>query len=165
METMSRRETALRMREAAEADRPRLVELINKAFSMEAFLGGTRTDETRLAAEMEKGRVLVAEDGAGRMVASVYMERRGGNGYLGMLAVDPAEQRKGLAHRLVEEAEERLRREGCAAVEILVLSLRPELLPVYRRFGYVETGIEEFRPGRPLQPGLKCHCIVMTKRL
>ncbi len=66
---------------------------------------------------------------------------------------------------MVEAAEERLRQQGCKAVDIAVLRLRPELLPLYRRFGYVETGSEEFKPSRPLRPGVECHCIVMSKRL
>jgi hypothetical protein len=44
--------------------------------------------------------------------------------------------------------------------------MRPELLPLYRRFGYVETGIEEeFRPTRALAPGVECHGIKMSKQL
>jgi hypothetical protein len=36
---------------------------------------------------------------------------------------------------------------------------------IYRRFGYVETGTEEFIRARPLKDGLGCHCIVMSKKL
>jgi GNAT superfamily N-acetyltransferase len=93
------------------------------------------------------------------------MERRGARGYLGMLAVDPARQGGGLGRRLVEAVEDRFRRQGCEAVDITVLSLRPELLPIYRRFGYVETGAEEFKSPQALRHGLECHCIVMSKEL
>ena len=158
-------ESPLHVREAAPADRPQLVALINTAFSIEDFIGGTRTDDENLAEHMAKGSILMAEDGAGRLLASVYVERRGARGYMGMLAVDPAHQGKGLAHRLVEAAEERFRRQGCEAVDIVVLNLRPELLPIYRRFGYVETGTQEFHSTRPLRPGVECHCIVMSKPL
>ena len=154
-----------RVREAAAADRPRLISLINSAFSVETFLEGARTDEVRLAAMMAKGAILVAEDRDGRLLASVYMERRGPRGYLGMLAVDPARQGEGLGRRLMEAAEARFREQGCEGVDITVLNLRPELLPIYRRFGYVETGTEEFKPSRPLRPRLECHCIVMSKQL
>jgi hypothetical protein len=50
-------------------------------------------------------------------------------------------------------------------LEITALSLRPELLRLDRRFGYVETETEEFKASRPLRPGVQCHCIVMSKRL
>lgn len=156
---------AIRFREAVAQDRARLIALVNSAFSVETFLGGTRTDEARLTATMARGSILVAEDGGGRLLASAHIERRGRRGYLGMLAVDPAQQGKGLARRLVEQAEDRLRAQGCEVVDITVLNMRPELLPIYRRFGYVETGAEEFKTPQMLKPGVKCHGIVMSKRL
>ena len=155
----------IRFRPAAATDRPQLIPLINSAFSVETFLQGPRTDEERLAASMEKGTILVAEDGEGRLLASIYTELRGNLGYAGMLAVDPAHQRSRLGRRMMEAAEERFRANGCDAVEISVLSLRPELLPIYRRFGFAETGTEDFHYPHPLAPGLECHCIVMQKRL
>lgn len=157
--------TTLRFRVATAEDSSRLIALINAAFAIETFLDYTRTDAVRLAAMMEKGSILVAEDAQGQMLGSVYTEVRGKRGYLGMLAVDPAHQKGGLGRRIVAAAEKRFSQLGCEAVDITVLSLRPELPPIYRRFGYVETGTEEFVPSRPLQKGLECHCIVMSKRL
>jgi ribosomal protein S18 acetylase RimI-like enzyme len=156
---------SLHFRVAVTADRPRLISLINLAFAVEKFLASTRTNDSHLAAMMEKGRILIAEDPTGKLLACVYVELRGPRGYLGMLAVDPAHQRSGVGRRLMEAAEERFRQIGCEAVDITVLSLRPELPPIYRRLGYVETGIEEFHPTRPLREGLECHCIVMSKDL
>ena len=156
---------SLLFRAATAADAPRLISLVNSAYSIETFLEGTRTDDERLAAMMGKGRILIAEDGAGRLLTCVYIEVRGSRGYLGLLAVDPAHQGSGLARRVIQAAEDRLRDEGCEAVDIVVLSLRPELLPIYHRFVYIETGIEEdFRPTRPLAPGFECHGIRMSKR-
>jgi ribosomal protein S18 acetylase RimI-like enzyme len=156
---------AVRLRLAAPADGPRLIALTNAAFAVESFFDGTRIDSERLAALMAKGRILIAVDRGGKLVASVYMELRGTRGYLGMLAVDPALQGRGLGRKMVGVAENRFRRLRLTAVDITVLSLRPELPPIYRKLGYVETGTEEFRPSVPLKPGLKCHCIVMSKPL
>ena len=154
------------IRVATDADRPRLIALVNSAFSIETFLEGTRTDDERIAALMQKGCILMAEDASGKLLACVYTEVRGPRGYLGQLAVDPAHQGNGLGRIMVEAAEERLRLEGCEAVDIIVLNLRPELPPLYRRFGYIETGVEEgFRPTRTLAPGLECHGIKMSKKL
>jgi ribosomal protein S18 acetylase RimI-like enzyme len=114
---------------------------------------------------MEKGTILVAENIRGQLLASVYTELRGNHGYVGMLAVNPDHQGGGLGRRLMKAAEERFRAHGCDAVEITVLSLRPELLAIYRRFGFVETGTEPFHYPHPLAPGLECHCIVMQKPL
>jgi predicted N-acetyltransferase YhbS len=157
--------SSLHIRPATETDIPRLVRMVNSAFSIETFLEGTRTDETGLAATMSKGQVLVAEEAEGAPLGSIYAEVRGSRGYMGMLAVDPARQGQGVASLLVGAAEENLRRAGCEAVDICVLSLRPELLPLYRRFGFVESGTEEFSYGRTFREPIECHCVVMSKEL
>jgi ribosomal protein S18 acetylase RimI-like enzyme len=153
------------VRTATAADRPRLIPLINAAFAVETFLSGPRTDEERLAAAMTKGAILTAEDADGKLVASIYVELRGSRGYSGMLAVDPAHQRSGLGRRMMEAAENYLRQHGCTAIDITVLSLRPELPPLYRKFGFVETGTEEFVYPHPIKDGQTCHCILMSKPL
>jgi len=50
-------------------------------------------------------------------------------------------------------------------MDLSVLSLRPELLPFYRKLGYVATGTEKFHPSRRLKAGLECHSVVMSKSL
>jgi ribosomal protein S18 acetylase RimI-like enzyme len=153
------------VRIAKESDRARLVPLINAAFSIETFLEGSRTDGTRLAADMEKGTILVAEDAEDNLLASVYTELRGDDGYIGMLAVDPKLQRSGLGRRMAEAAENHLRSLGCKAVRITVLSLRPELLPLYRKMGFVEIGTEPMHFARTIADGAECHSVVMSKPL
>jgi ribosomal protein S18 acetylase RimI-like enzyme len=162
-------EEALRIRIAGPSDLPRLVELINAAFVVESFIEGTRTDAARLAEQMKKGVILLAEQDEGQPfasvcpLASVYVEKRGNRGYVGMLAVAPERQGRGLGRRMMREAEAWLRREGCAGVDLTVLSLRTELPAIYRRFGYVETGTLPFKPDQRLKDGYECHCIVMSK--
>jgi GNAT superfamily N-acetyltransferase len=136
-------DSAFRIRAAIESDRAQLIPLINSAFLIESFLEGTRTDDERLTAAMAKGTILIAEDTSGCPVGCVYVEVRGLRGHLGMLAVDPDHQGSGLARGIIEAAEDHLRQLECNAVDITVLSLRSELLPIYRRFGFVETGVEE----------------------
>jgi len=165
--SLPKSDSSLRVRVATEGDSARLIPLINSAYSIETFLEGTRTDEVRLASMMRKGNVLVAEaaDSSGQLLGCVYTEVRGERGYLGQLAVDPAYKSARLGRMIVEAAEDHLRRQGCVAVDITVLSMRTELPPIYRRFGYVETGIEEFHPTQPLKSGVECHSIVMSKQL
>jgi ribosomal protein S18 acetylase RimI-like enzyme len=155
----------LHIRLATSADRPRLIPLINSAFSIETFLEGTRTDDERLAAMMQKGEILVAEDSSGQILASIYAETRSNRGYLGMLAVDPAHQRSGLGKQMLSAAENHFRASGCEAIDITVLSLRPELLPIYRRLGFIDSGTEEFQMSRATTDGQHCHCIKMSKPL
>jgi len=153
------------IRSATKADVMAMIAVVNAAFAIESFLVGTRTDEQRMEEMLQKGEFVIAEDEAGTIVACVYVERRGERGYFGMLAVDPARQGIGLGRAMVEAAEDRCRESGCTNVDISVLSLRTELLPLYRNLGYSETGVEVFHPSRPLKEGVKCHSIVLSKKL
>jgi ribosomal protein S18 acetylase RimI-like enzyme len=157
--------TELYIRTAAATDTERLIPLINAAFFVETFLEKPRTDPERMAAAMEKGTILVGEDAGGTILASVYIEVRGQRGYIGMLAVDPARQRSGLGRRMMQAAEDRLRSLGCTAADINVLSLRPELPPLYRKLGFVETGTEPFAYPSAITGNQPCHCIIMSKPL
>jgi ribosomal protein S18 acetylase RimI-like enzyme len=156
-------DSSLSIRLATEADSARLIALVNSAYAVESFLEGTRIDEDRLAAYLRKGEILVMEAPGGRLVACIYLENRGQRGYLGMFAVDPASQGQWHGRKMVRAAEERLRKQGCEAIDIVVLSLRPELPPIYRRWGYRETGTEELHDPHRLQTGLDCHGIIMSK--
>jgi len=161
----SGRNTHLSVRRADANDRGGVVELINSAFAIEKFLEGNRTNEDEVAQRMRKGEFLLGHDESGTLVAVVYVELRGPRGYFGMLAVDPKRQGRGLGREMVAAAEAYCREKGCTAMDLTVLSLRPELPPLYRKLGYIENGIEEFRPSRPLEDSLECHCIVMSKAL
>ncbi|HEV2398085.1 MAG TPA: HAD-IA family hydrolase [Candidatus Sulfotelmatobacter sp.] len=161
----SARNAHLIFRCAGADDRASMVVLINSAFAIEKFLEGNRTNESELAERMRKGKFLLGHDESGTLIAVVYVELRGSRGYFGMLAVDPKRQGNGIGRKMVEAAEEYCREKGCTAMDLTVLSLRPELPPLYRKLGYVENGTEEFRPSRPLKDSLQCHCIVMSKAL
>jgi len=154
-----------RIRLATSADVPAIIVVVNAAFSIETFLEGTRTDEKRMADMMAKGEFLVAEDGSGRIVASIYTETNGERGYCGMLAVDPSHQGSSLFRRMAKAVEEHCRNRGCTHLDISVLNLRPELPPVYRRMGFVEVGTEEFHLTQRLKAGMDAHCIIMRKQL
>lgn len=142
-----------------------MVGVINAAFAVEMFFEGTRTDPERLTQAMTEGEFFVAEGEGGRIIGCVYVEREGNRGYFGMLSVMPAFQRRGIGRALVEAAEHWALAQGCIAMDIWVLNLRSELLPLYRRLGYCETGTQSFKPLRPLKSGAAAHCIVMSKQL
>lgn len=164
------------IREATGGDVPALVELVNEAYAIEDFLEGTRTDAARIQSELAKGKILVAMERVGSPIVScVYVELRGrdfGNddravraGYMGLLAVKPEFQGAGIARRMAEAAEGYFRKHGCTSVEISVLSLRGELLPIYKRWGFEEVGTEKFGFHRALKPGVECHTILLAKPL
>ncbi|HUG52316.1 MAG TPA: GNAT family N-acetyltransferase [Vicinamibacteria bacterium] len=152
-----------RPRPAALEDAPRIAALINAAYQVERFfVEGDRTSAEEVASLLGRGSFLLAEDGEA-LVGCVYAEPRGERGYFGLLSVDPGRQVQGLGRRLVAAAEDLLRQKGCRAVEILVVNLREELPPFYRRLGYVEEARVPFPPAvRLLRP---CHFISMAKRL
>jgi GNAT superfamily N-acetyltransferase len=152
------------IRLAGQDDSPELIAMINEAFAIEEFLEGTRTDEVRLQDMMGTGKFLLAEDDHHRVMASVYVELRGSRGYLGMLAVSRKHQGKGLGRIMVGAAEKYCREQGCTAMDLTVLSLRPDLPPFYRKLGYAEVRTEDFIPSRRLKDGMQCHAIVMSKQ-
>lgn len=152
------------VRGATSAEILAIVRIVNAAYSVEDFVEGERTTPSAIAEMMEKGEFLVAEV-SGEIRGSVYVEVRGARGYLGMLAVDPRKQGNGIGRNLVEAAEQHCRERGCEWMDIVVLSLRPELPPYYRKLGYEEVRREPFKLSRPLKPGYECHGIIMSKRL
>lgn len=146
----------LRIRPATAADRDVLIAHINAAYAIaEPFMDGPRTDPERLSAAMEQGVFLLAEDESGRLVASVYLELRGTRGYIGMLAVTPAQQRSGIGRRMMQAAEDHFRAHHCTDVDLTVLSVRTELPPIYLSYGFEITGAEPFVYPHPLKDGLK----------
>ena len=154
---------SLPLRRGTAADAPRIAALVNAAFQVESFfVEGDRTSTAEIAAMMGKGSFLLAEEERA-LVGCVYVEPRGESGYLGLLSVDPARQAKGLGRSLVAAAEDHCRGAGCRRMEMLIVNLRTELPPFYRRLGYAESGTAPFPDnGRAKQP---CHFIRMSKPL
>lgn len=131
------------LREATERDIPAMMEVVNAAFEEEAFfVNRPRTHPAQLAEHFRLGRFLLAHEGS-ELVASVYYELRGERGYIGMLAVRPDLQRRGLGRAMMQAAEDVLRGAGCRIAELSVVNVRTALTGVYRRLGYRETGSAE----------------------
>lgn len=114
--------------------------VINLAFraAESFFVEGDRITPEILQSMLDKGNFLLAEAAAG-LVGCVYVELQGERAYFGLLAVDPARQHRGLGRRLIDEAENHARADGCHAMDLRIVNLREELPPFYRRLGYVES--------------------------
>ena len=89
--------------------------------------------------------------------------------YLGMLAVDPEHQARGLARRLIDWAEQTARDEfGARAMQMTVIGQRRELIQYYERRGYLDTGerqafpLDDPRFGLPKTRAL--YFVVLEKR-
>lgn len=153
----------LSVRTATVTDVPPLVSLINAAFAVErAFVDRDRTDVDEIAAFLEKGIFLIADGIAGDADACIYVETRGDRGYIGMLAVRPGLQARGLGHRMMAAAEQYCRAAGCRVVDIRIVNLRLELPGFYRSLGYVDAGISTFDDPKLTKPA---HFMLMTKEL
>lgn len=155
----------MEFRFAGESDSSGLLKLINQAFSVEAFFHiGPRLDPRRIQPHFQKGRFLVAES-EGALLGCVYVEVHADDSYLGLLSVEPSQQKTGLGRRLVAAAEEFAREMGARRMDLTVVNLRTELPPYYARLGYKVIGEEpipeEMRP-RVNQP---CYFIRMSKPL
>jgi ribosomal protein S18 acetylase RimI-like enzyme len=154
---------SIQIRPALPADTESLVHLINAAFRVEQrFIEGDRIGAKGVHSYMAKGKFLVACNPTA-LAACVYVELRGGRGYLGLLGVDPLLQGTGLGRKMMDAAESFFRKEGCRAIDLRVISARTPLPSFYRHLGYLEIGTAPFAPDVPLK--LSCHYILMSKTL
>ena len=83
---------------------------------------------------------LVAElDGA--VAGTVMAGYEGHRGWINYLAVDPAVRRRGLARRLMAEAERLLRQRGCPKINLQVRTDNREALAFYERIGFAQDAV------------------------
>lgn len=142
------------LRAAADADVPEIVGLVQAAYRGEGgwtteshLVDGHRTDADEVLAMLADPCVtlLVAQQ-AGEIVGCCYTRRDPADAdgltraELGLFAVRPDAQSRGLGGRLLEAQAERLRTSGTDVLVIQVLQGRPELQQWYRRHGFTDTG-------------------------
>ncbi|GGX53897.1 GNAT family acetyltransferase [Saccharospirillum salsuginis] len=72
----------------------------------------------------------------GRLVATAMGGYEGHRGWVNYLAVDPDLQRQGLARRMMEALEERLRTLGCPKINLQVRETNAAVLAFYEALGY-----------------------------
>ena len=151
------------LREASASDVPEIVSLINRAFAVESFFkNGDRTSPETVREDMKDGNFLLLYEGDA-LVGCIYVKITRDHAYLGTLSVDPARQKAGLGTRMMGEAEAYARAKGCKVLDIRIVNLRTELPPIYRKFGFVETGTETLKDTTKFtQP---VHFVTMSKTL
>jgi len=146
----------LEQRLAQESDIPVLCALVNAAYRGETsragwtteadLLTGVRTSERTIQALLarEDACILIGEDASGVMAASICLERHpevSGTVHLGMIAVSPLLQNRGYGKTMILAAEKLARVQWAAQrTEMMVISLRQELIAFYQRLGYQATG-------------------------
>lgn len=149
---------------AVEDDAEALTALINAAFrkAESFFVDGDRVTPDFVRASLKKGTFLVIEEGR-KLSGCVYVEINGDRAYLGLLSVDPENQRSGIGSKLMNAAENFCANAGCRFVDLRLVNLRQELPAFYRRHGYVETGTLPFDEAAATR--IPCHFVQMTKQL
>jgi ribosomal protein S18 acetylase RimI-like enzyme len=144
----------VQFRQATAADVPAIVDLVESAYRGEGsrigwtteadLLDGQRTDAAAVQALIDDPatHVLLAEDGAGgALVGSVTVTEDGADAvHVGMFAVRPTAQGRGIGRALLEQAETLGRNLGRQLARMDVLAQRPELIAWYERRGYRRTG-------------------------
>lgn len=149
---------SLSLRRAGPADAAALKPLIEggyrgnsarRGWTHEAdILEDERIAATDLAAMLADPAIhfLMAEHEANPVGCIAVTDKGGGRAYFGMLCVDPPMQSSGLGSRLILAAEELARGFGARIMEISVIENRHELIAMYERKGYADTGAREAFP-------------------
>jgi predicted N-acetyltransferase YhbS len=152
---------AITIRTAAADDVARIVALLNAAFAMErAFIDRDRTSIAEITTYFGAGTFYVVDGEGGALASCMYLERRGDRMYLGMLAVNPSQQKRGLGRHMMAAAEAQAAAAGCRAIDIRIVDRRTELPPFYRALGFVDRGTEPFEDPLLTKPA---HFIRMSK--
>ena len=162
------------VRRASADDADAIVALAHSAYRGESsragwtteadLLDGGRTDApmVRELIAAEGSVILVADDdaGPGALLACCHLQRRPDSAYLGLFAVRPGMQGRGVGSALLSAAEALARDWGVDRLELTVLNHRPELLAWYERLGFAMTGHDtpfpygDERFGIPRRPDL-----------
>ena len=160
-------------------DIPSLVSLLNSAYrgtasrkgwttEADMIAGELRTDEADMKGMMQQPDTVFLKysNDKDEIEGCVFLQKRNGKLYLGMLSVNPSLQAKGIGKQLMAAAEDHARQQGCPAVFMRVISLRHELMAWYERKGYYKTGeTQPFEDSRFGTASLPFDFVVMQKDL
>lgn len=163
-------------RPATDDDVAAVVALVQSAYRGDAsragwtteadLLDGQRADDEMVRALLSApGSTVLVLDGApgdgGPLACCHVQERADGSCYVGMLAVRPDAQARGLGRVMLGAAEARARAAGADRLEMTVIAQRAELIAWYERLGFADTGERSPFPygddrfGLPLRPDLE----------
>ncbi|WP_081616637.1 GNAT family N-acetyltransferase [Thioalkalivibrio sp. ALJ16] len=100
---------------------------------------GQRISPVQIREALEKATILLALE-AERIVGCVQVDVKGTEAHIGMLAVSPRMQTKGIGAALLAQAEEwASQAESVEEFVLVVIAARKELIQYYVRRGYIEA--------------------------
>jgi GNAT superfamily N-acetyltransferase len=151
------------IRRAELPDVDAIVRLVNQAFVAESpYIEGERVNSAAVLQLLSQGKFLLLER-EGKLVACIYIERRGPRAHLGLVSVDPGQQRAGLGSQLMAAAEADCRTAGYNEMDLRFINHRVELRRFYERLGFLDTGVQEFPD--PARMKVPFHFVRMAKPL
>jgi len=142
-------------------DAERLAALVNSAYRGETskqgwtteadLLEGLRTDAAELVQLITShdSMILICRNNA-ELIGSVHLQKTEQQVYLGMLAVQPSLQGRGVGKQLLQAAELAAQQTWTVNKFVMaVITTRHELIAFYERRGYQRTGIIKAFPVNP----------------
>ncbi|HET7343332.1 MAG TPA: GNAT family N-acetyltransferase [Methylomirabilota bacterium] len=137
------REQGLAARLATAADAAAIAALVRLAFSTQSRPtdpppGALRETPGSIAHELARGGGAVVER-AGALVGAVLWVEEDRSLHVGRLSVHPAHRRRGIARRLMDEAEREARRRGLARLHLGVRLVLEDNRRLFAACGFVET--------------------------
>ncbi len=152
---------ALTLRLAQPADAPAIAALLNISYRGEASRAGWTTEADLLDglratpddllphfASADSVFLLLCQ--GEQLLACIHLQRHGQAAHLGMFAVQPAQQNRGLGKHLCAAAENHARQHWHSQRFVMwVVAQRHELIAYYQRRGYHLTGTRQEFPVNP----------------
>ena len=132
------RPPALTIRAYLEADEAEVVALWTACGLVRPWNDPRKDIARKLAVQRELFLVGAVGD---RIVATVMAGYDGHRGWVNYLAVAPASRRLGLARSMMAAAEERLRRLGCAKINLQIRHDNGDAIAFYQRIGFGEDAV------------------------
>jgi ribosomal protein S18 acetylase RimI-like enzyme len=135
-------------------DATALEKLINSAYRGETSKQGWTTEANLLEGKRitldeltkiikDKNNTILKYTEYNQIIGSVLLVNKGNKLYLGMLAISPELQNRGLGKKLLQEAEIHASSLGLSKIVMTVISIRENLIEWYKRHGYIDTGVRE----------------------
>ena len=151
----------LSMSKAEQQDAGRIAALVNSAYRGESSKQGWTTEADLLAGRRtdteEILRLILSDDSMfllckveAELIGSVHLQKQAEQVCLGMLAVSPPLQGRGIGKQLLLAAEQAAHKTWAVNKSIMtVISCRNELIAYYERRGYRRTGVSKAFPMNP----------------
>ncbi|MFZ2405070.1 MAG: GNAT family N-acetyltransferase [Methylobacter sp.] len=149
------------MYQAEKQDAGQIAALVNSAYRGESSKQGWTTEADLLAGlriDTEEILRLISRDDSmlllckakTEVIGSVHLQKQAAQVCLGMLAVSPLLQGRGIGKQLLEAAEQAAQQTWAVTKSVMsVISCRHELIAFYERRGYRRTGVSKAFPVNP----------------